>query len=174
MLIDPNTLSEDGTIALMGKSFSEDGELLAYSLSSGGSDWRTVKVARVDQAIGEREDLPDVLEHVKFSSLAWTHDGLGFFYNSYAAPSTEDAGTETSKNANQLLRYHVLGKPQSQDPTVLAIPEHSEWMIGAEVTVRTGAPCRPGDLPRLLRTRFIDFRRSRGRCRCPTTAATSS
>lgn len=134
VLLDPNTLSADGTVALMGSAFSEDGTLLAYSLSSGGSDWRTVRVAAVDQATGERADLPDVLEHVKFSSLAWTHDGRGFFYMSYAPPDTADAGTETGKNSDQQLRYHALGSPQADDPTVLALPEQPDWMMGAEVS----------------------------------------
>ena len=134
VFIDPNTLSDDGTVALMGWSFSEDGGKLAYSLSSGGSDWRTVHVAQIDAASGARTNLPDILEHVKFSGLAWTHDGLGFFYNRYEPPATADAGTETGAARNQQLCYHVLGRPQAQDATVLACPEHPEWMMGAELT----------------------------------------
>ena len=65
VLIDPNALSDDGTIALMGWSFSESGALLAYSLSSGGSDWRSVRVMSIDQGSGEGKDLEDRLEHVK-------------------------------------------------------------------------------------------------------------
>ena len=61
-------------IALMGQSFSEGGSLLAYSLSSGGSDWREVRFLRIDSATGATEELPDKLEHVKFSSMAWSHD----------------------------------------------------------------------------------------------------
>lgn len=102
--IDPNKLSEDGTVALMQYAFSDNGNLVAMTFSSGGSDWRTVSVSQIDQATGERTELPDKLEHVKFSSLAWTHDNLGFFYNSYAPPETSDAGTETGKNENQQLR----------------------------------------------------------------------
>lgn len=74
VLLDPNTLSSDGTVALMGQSFSEGGSVLAYSLSSGGSDWRQVRFLVVDSASGRTEDLPDELENVKFSSMAWSHD----------------------------------------------------------------------------------------------------
>lgn len=134
LFFDPNTLSDDGTVALMGYSFSESGTLVAMSFSSGGSDWRTVSVSRVDQATGERTPLEDNLTNLKFTSIAWTHDEKGFFYNWYAPPDTADQGTETNKNENQQLRYHVLGQPQEQDVTVLAIPEQPEWMIGAQVT----------------------------------------
>ena len=134
IFIDPNKLSEDGTVALMQYAFSDNGNLVAMTFSSGGSDWRTVTVSKIDPATGERTELPDHLEHVKFSSLAWTHDNLGFFYNSYDAPETTDAGTETGKNENQQLRYHVLGRPQSEDPTVLAVPDEPEWMIGSSIS----------------------------------------
>ena len=173
VFLDPNTLSEDGTVALAGWAFSEEGDKLAYMISSGGSDWRTVKVARVDAATGARVDLPDTLEHVKFSSLAWTHDGLGFFYNSYAPPDTRDAGTETGKNQHQQLRFHALGTPQADDPTVLACPDHPDWMMGAEVShdgryliVSISAGCEPTNklyaasleaLPRSAATGAVDF-----------------
>lgn len=87
VLLDPNTLSDDGTVALGSTSFSEDGTLLAYALSSGGSDWRTVHVLTVDQTTGAPAPLADKLEHVKFTSLAWTHEGKGFFYHRYPPPA---------------------------------------------------------------------------------------
>lgn len=76
MFFDPNTLSTDGTIALSGKKFSEDGSLLAYGLSESGSDWIKIKVRNVES----EEDYPDLLERVKFSSITWTHDNKGIFY----------------------------------------------------------------------------------------------
>lgn len=73
-ILDPNTLSEDGTIALGSVSFTEDGSTMAYTLSSGGSDWVEIHFLRIG-VNGETEKLPDVLKHVKFTSLEWTHDG---------------------------------------------------------------------------------------------------
>jgi prolyl oligopeptidase len=107
-------------------------------LSSGGSDWAKIHVLRVAGAPGgpaTAEPLPDVLEYVKFSCLAWTHDGLGFFYNRYKPPAGGgDLGTETEAATNQLLCYHVLGTPQSSDAVVWAMPDHPTWMSSAEVS----------------------------------------
>lgn len=135
VLIDPNTLSEDGTVALGGQAFSEDGSLYAYMLSSGGSDWRTIHLKRIDQETGEATDVEgEVLDHVKFSGITWTHDNKGFFYCRYNEPKTSDKGTETDINLGQQLMYHVLGTPQSQDVTILQDPQHPTWMFGSEVT----------------------------------------
>lgn len=75
VLLDPNKLSKDGTVALDDLEFSEDGSLLAYAISVAGSDWVSIKVRDV-----EGVDYPDVLEQVKFSVISWTHDNKGFFY----------------------------------------------------------------------------------------------
>ncbi|KAJ9512543.1 hypothetical protein QJQ45_018956, partial [Haematococcus lacustris] len=103
VLLDPNTLSQDGTVALKDIEFSEDGSLLAYSLSSGGSDWAWIQVMRI-QPDGSTQQLPDKLVDVKFSSIAWTHDNAGFFYNRFVRPAgVADLGTETDINTNQML-----------------------------------------------------------------------
>jgi len=107
--LDPNGLSADGTVALRDVSFSEDGALAAYSLSDGGSDWSVIRVRRAADGGGEGgggrcgEDLPDVLRRVKFSSIAWTTDGLGFFYCRYdvggGPPPSPEEQAEAKKEA---------------------------------------------------------------------------
>ncbi len=87
VLLDPNTLREDGTVALSDWVPSDDGKLLAYGLAEAGSDWRTWYVR--DVATGK--DLADKLQWVKFSQAAWMPDGSGFFYSRYDAPA---AGAE--------------------------------------------------------------------------------
>ncbi|PNH11760.1 Prolyl endopeptidase [Tetrabaena socialis] len=91
---------------------------------------------RVDPAGKPPTPLEDKLEYVKFSSLAWTHDNKGIFYNRFPDPASRpaDLGTETDKNTNQLLCYHVLGTPQSSDPVIWAMPDHPTWMCGAGLT----------------------------------------
>lgn len=130
VFLDPNKLSEDGTISLRGTAFSENGQYFAYQLSKSGSDWVTIKVKKAPSG----EDLPDVLEKVKFSSLAWTHDHKGFFYNQYPDQDGKSDGTETTSNLNQKLYYHVLGQEQSKDVLVAEFPDNPKWMIGSEVS----------------------------------------
>ena len=138
VVLDPNALSSDGTVALSSAAFTEDGSKLAYALSSGGSDWVEVRVASLD-AEGNRTDLEDHLKWVKFSSLAWTRDNKGFFYNRYPEPDIDlsKAGTETDANTNQQLCYHTLGTDQSEDVLVWQAEgegELSEHMMGCELT----------------------------------------
>nr|VDD02223.1 unnamed protein product [Brassica rapa] len=82
VLLDPNTLSDDGTVALNTFSVSEDAKYLAYGLSSSGSDWVTIKLIKID----DKKVEPDTLSWVKFSGITWTHDSKGFFYGRYPAP----------------------------------------------------------------------------------------
>lgn len=99
-LLNPNTLTTDGTKSLTTYGFTEDGSLIAYALSQSGSDWTTILVK--DVATGE--NLADELDWVKFSGIAWTHDNKGFFYSKYPKPasvSLDKAGTETDKTENQ-------------------------------------------------------------------------
>jgi prolyl oligopeptidase len=128
VLLDPNTLSQDGTIALTGWSVSEDGKLLAYGLSSGGSDWQEWHVREVETG----RDLPDHLKWVKFSGAAWTHDGKGFFYSRYGEP--REGRPLEEANFYQKLYYHRLGAPQSADELVHQRPDAKEMGFIADVT----------------------------------------
>ncbi|KAK2883857.1 hypothetical protein Q8A67_017494 [Cirrhinus molitorella] len=130
VFLDPNTFSEDGTVALRGYAFSEDGEYLAYGTSASGSDWVEIQFLHVDGAV----PLEDRLERVKFTCMSWTHDGKGLFYNSYPEQEGKSDGTETSTNLHQKLYYHMLGTPQSQDVLCAEFPDQPKWMSGAEVS----------------------------------------
>ncbi|KAG1935247.1 prolyl endopeptidase-like [Pimephales promelas] len=123
VFFDPNTLSDDGTVALKMGRLSEECEYFAYGLSSAGSDWVTIRFMRADDQV----DLPDVLERVKFSCLAWTHDAKGIFYNCYPRQDGKADGTETTTNLNQKLYYHVIGTSQSEDILVAEFPENPKW-----------------------------------------------
>jgi prolyl oligopeptidase len=128
LLIDPNTLSEDGTTALSSVAVSDDGELVAYATSDAGSDWRAWRIRRV--ATGE--DLDDRIGWSKFASSVWTRDGAGFFYGRYPQPPA-DAAFEAA-NRNMELRFHRLGDDPVNDRLILATPDEPEWVYEPEVT----------------------------------------
>ncbi|BFZ11325.1 hypothetical protein BsWGS_14364 [Bradybaena similaris] len=130
VFLDPNSLSEDGTVSLRGSAFTEDGSLFAYGLSASGSDWITIKFKNAPSG----QDLPDALEQVKFSSMSWMHDNTGFFYNRYPKLEGKADGTETTSSLHHKLYYHKLGTSQDEDVLVAEAPEHPRWMIGAEVS----------------------------------------
>lgn len=127
-LLDPNTLAKDGTIALSGLEVSDDAKLLAYGLSTAGSDWQQWKVRDVETG----KDRPDQLDWIKFSSAAWKKDGSGFFYSRYDKPDEKDK--LRSQVYNHKLFFHQLGTPQSQDKLIYERPDQKEWLLNAEVT----------------------------------------
>ena len=126
--LDPNTLSKDGTVATTGTVVSRDGKYLAYGIAGAGSDWQEWRV----RDLGTGKDLPDVIKWVKFSTAAWTPDGLGFFYSRYDAP--QEGATLTGSNYFQKLYYHRLGTEQSSDVLVFENKEKKEWGFGASVS----------------------------------------
>ncbi len=130
VLLDPNTLSEDGTVALaeQGTAFTDDGRHLAWAAASGGSDWRTWRVREV--ATGQ--DLADVVRWSKFSSASWKRDGSGFYYSRYARPEAGDALKGVNKN--QRICFHRLGTSQEEDELVYERPDQPDWGLGGLVT----------------------------------------
>jgi len=128
VLIDPNTLSKDGTVALSGLSISDDGRHVAYSVAASGSDWQTWRVREVASG----RDLPDTIEWSKFSGAAWLLDGSGFFYSRFDAPAGETKFKDA--NYNHKLYFHALGTAQVDDPLVYERPDHKDWTLSAEVT----------------------------------------
>ena len=127
-LIDPNKWSEDGTVALSGLAFSDDGKHLAYGVQESGSDWRTWRVMEIESG----KVLEDELEWVKFGGATWSKDSKGVFYNRYDEPSKEDEFT--ALNLNQKVYYHVLGTPQSEDKLVHADPDNPEFGFSIDVS----------------------------------------
>jgi len=128
VLLDPNTLSEDGTVALTGLEVSRDGNLAAYGLAVSGSDWQEWRVRDVRTG----EDLPDIVEWVKFSSASWATDGSGFFYSRYDAPL--EGETLSGANYFHKLYFHKLDTPQSEDTLVYHRPDQKEWNFNGGVT----------------------------------------
>ena len=128
VLLDPNKLSTDGTIALNGTAISDDGKILAYGLSSAGSDWQEWKFRAVDSG----EDLPDVLKDIKFSGASWTKDGKGVYYSTY--PRAAEKDKLTSVNYYQKLYFHKLGTPQTEDALIYERPDDKEMGVGGDVT----------------------------------------
>ena len=127
LVLDPNTLSADGTVAVSGMQASPDGKLLAYSLSASGSDWQEWKVRDVETG----KDLSDHLKWVKFSGASWTHDSKGFFYSRYDEPKGD---TLKATNYFQKVYYHQLGTPQTEDVLVYERPDQKDWLFGGSVT----------------------------------------
>jgi prolyl oligopeptidase len=131
VFLDPNLLSEDGTVSLKLSQWSYDGSLMAYGLSQSGSDWSSIKVKKVESG----EDYPETLEKIKFSSVAWTHDNKGFFYCCYPLHDpTKATGKDTASVENQKVYYHLVGETQDKDVLCVEFPEHPKWLIGCEVT----------------------------------------
>lgn len=156
VFLDPNTLSEDGTVALSAMSFSKDGRYFAYAAAASGSDWVEIRVMDTEtKALTE-----DRIEWVKFSGAVWAPDSKGFYYSAYDAP---EKSVYSSQNQFQKVYYHTLGTPQSSDRLIYEDREHplryfsawpsedGEWLfvIGSEGTSGAEVLCR-----KVSQTRF--------------------
>jgi len=127
VLIDPNSLSTDGTVALGAWDISRDGRHFAYATAAAGSDWNEFHV----REIATGRDLPDTLRWIKFSGMSWTHDNLGFFYSRF--PTPEGNALQTIVR-NQKLYYHRAGTPQAADELIYERPDQPDWGFGGGVT----------------------------------------
>ncbi|HEX6559681.1 MAG TPA: hypothetical protein VF021_09470, partial [Longimicrobiales bacterium] len=128
VLLDPNQLSSDGTVALASIAVSPDGKLLGYGTAASGSDWNEFHVR--DIATGQ--DRSDLVQWVKFSGMNWTKDGRGFIYSRY--PEAQESEKLKAALANQALYYHVVGTPQSADKLVYARPDQPSWFVNGDIT----------------------------------------
>jgi len=126
VLLDPNTLSKDGTAALTSIEISNDGKYLMYQVAKSGSDWNDIFVKNIETG----EMLPDHILWVKFSGISWCNDG--FFYSAYDKP---EAGSELSKaNEFQKVYFHKLGTEQATDQLIVSDPKNPKQMFGAGLT----------------------------------------
>ncbi|MGB1928066.1 MAG: prolyl oligopeptidase family serine peptidase [Mariniblastus sp.] len=128
VLIDPNQWSADGTNALGGLEFSDDGKLLAYGVQKAGSDWRTWKVMDVETG----EQLSDELNWIKFGSVSWTKDSKGFFYSCYDEPKSDEKFQ--GLNLGQKVYYHRIGDSQNNDQLIHENPENPKFGFLPEVS----------------------------------------
>ncbi len=128
VLLDPNTLSADGTVAVTESEVSPDGKLLAYGTASSGSDWQEFRIRDVESG----KDLSDVVKWIKFSGASWTRDAKGFFYSRYDEPN--EATKLEDANYYQKLYYHKVGTPQSEDVLVYERKDQKQWGFGGVAT----------------------------------------
>lgn len=118
-VLDPNTFSEDGTVALTRFGVSKDGKLLAYATSASGSDWQKIRIRNVDNG----EEFPETINWCRFTNIPWTPDGKGFFYSRFPEPDT--VSPEEQGNYCRVC-YHRIGTPQAEDEVVYQRPDAKE------------------------------------------------
>jgi len=126
VLIDPNTFSDDGTISLGGTSVNNSADMIAFSISDGGSDWRVWKVLDIETG----EVLEDEIKWTKFSGASWENDDSGFFYQKYDEPQGE---LLKEVNESPKLMFHKIGTDQSEDYVVYENPDQPRWSWGINV-----------------------------------------
>ena len=126
VLIDPNTFSDDGTISLGGTSVNNSADMIAFSISDGGSDWRVWKVLDIETG----EVLEDEIKWAKFSGASWENDDSGFFYQKYDEPQGE---LLKEVNESPKLMFHKIGTDQSEDYVVYENPDQPRWSWGINI-----------------------------------------
>jgi prolyl oligopeptidase len=128
LVLDPNTFSADGSIALGGFSPSPDNRYLAYGIAEGGADWRTLLVRELESG----KQLSDTVRWLKGGGMSWTKDGKGFYYSRFPQP---EAGKQL-QNAirDEKMYYHRIGTPQSRDVLIYERPDHPDWFVGGGVS----------------------------------------
>jgi prolyl oligopeptidase len=128
VLLDPNTISTDGSLALAGVVASASGARIAYGLSIGGGDWQKWRVRDVATA----RDLPDEVEHIKYYRPAFTRDGTGLYYSRFPAPPPGKELVETDHDCK--VYFHRIGTPAAQDTVVYERPDHPTWQFELDLT----------------------------------------
>jgi prolyl oligopeptidase len=128
VMLDPNGLSADGTVAFKGAGYSDDGKLMAYGLSEAGSDWETWHVREVASG----KDLPDQLRWAKFTDASWRKDGTGFYYSGFKA--TEAGQSLKAQSQYHTVFFHKLGTAEAQDTKIYMRADEPDWFVGAQVT----------------------------------------
>ncbi|VAX39745.1 Prolyl endopeptidase [hydrothermal vent metagenome] len=128
VLIDPNQWSEDGTVALSGTAFSDDGKYLAYGVQKSGSDWRTWHIMEIETG----KILKEELNWLKSRSVSWNHESTGFYYPRYNEP--KEGEDFQSLNLNQKLYFHKVGTEQSADELIYHRDDHPKWGFQPYVT----------------------------------------
>lgn len=128
VLLDPNSLSTDGTIALSSYEVSPDGRHIAYSTSRSGSDWVEWRVREISSG----NDLSDHLKWSKFSGVSWSKDSKGFYYGRFPAP--KKGAKMMAQNIHKKIYFHELGKPQNEDLLIYERPAHPKQGLYAWVT----------------------------------------
>ncbi|WP_236687118.1 prolyl oligopeptidase family serine peptidase [Ornithinibacillus californiensis] len=127
VVLDPNKLSDDGTVAMTNYAFSKDGKYLAYATSTHGSDWQEIRILDLKNGA----DLEDHIQHVKFTSITWAPDSTGFFYSRFPEPGSVDP--EDESNFNKVF-FHQIGDKQVDDQLIHEQPEDKELMFSSFIS----------------------------------------
>lgn len=120
VVLDPNTMNEQGTAAITNLSFTKDGKCLAYGVSLNGSDWQEIRVRNLETL----QDEDDLLQWCKFCSIAWNEEGTGFYYNRFPDPSTIPAEDESYYNK---VYWHKIGTAQEDDVLIYEDLDNKEF-----------------------------------------------